>query len=264
MGEDVSATAVDVVIVHYNTPSLLRSCLASLSADPCSSTQQTVVIDNASPDRTVEDVAVEFPTVIFRCQQSNLGFAAACNEGIRSTQAPFCLVLNPDTLVTGQAIATILETMADRADAGIVAPRLVSTDGRLQMSCRRYPTLLAVFLRALRLGGLLPGPLDDYLMREWDHAEQRRVDWVIGGCMLLRRAAVEEIGLLDEGFFLYYEDTDLARRLTKAGWSVYYEPAATVRHEHRRESAVLFPGRATRAHFRSLVRLFRKHRFALW
>ena len=260
----MSENGVDLVIVHYNTPLFLRSCLESLYSNPCRLLRQVVVLDNASPDRNIEVVADEFPQVEFRHHRNNLGFAAACNEGIRSTRAPYCLILNPDTLITGHAIETMLETMTGHDDAGIVAPRLMNTDGSLQMSCRRYPTLLAVFLRAVRLERLFPGPVDDYLMRDWDHAENCRVDWVIGACMLLRRTALEEIGLLDEGFFMYYEDTDVCRRLTDAGWSVYYEPTALVGHEHRRESARLFPGRSTCAHLCSLVRLFRKHRLALW
>jgi len=255
---------VDVVIVHYNTPIQLRKCLVSL-CDKCPDRfQQIVVVDNASPDRRVEQIANEFPLVRFRFNSKNLGFATASNEGIMATESPYCLLLNPDTTMTCDAVEAMMTGMVDHADAGIVAPRMQNLDGSLQMSCRRYPTLMAVLLRATHfLGGNLR-PVDDYLMREWDHAQLREVDWVIGACMLLRRVAVEEIGLLDDAFFMYYEDTDLCRRLSNAGWRVYYEPKANVTHEHRRESANFLPGRATRAHARSLVRLFCKHRFVLW
>jgi GT2 family glycosyltransferase len=255
---------VDVIIVHYDTPSLLQCCLASLLSTHCAPIQQIVVVDNASPGHTVRHIASEFPRAEFVFQDSNVGFAAACNEGIRHTHSPYCLILNPDTLITGRDVETIVGSMSELSDAGVVAPRLLNPDGSLQLSCRRFPTLLAVLLRATHLEALLPGPVDEYLMRGWDHAQRSRVDWVIGACMLLRRAAIEEVGLLDEGFFLYYEDTDLAFRLAESGWNVYYDPTTAVGHEHRRESAGLLPRRATRVHLRSLARLFCKHRFAFW
>jgi GT2 family glycosyltransferase len=260
----VKECGVDVVIVHYNTPLHLHRCLVSLFSTPFDRLRRVVVIDNASRDRSVEGMTQEFPGVQFRFNDQNQGFATACNEGIRVTKAAYCLLLNPDTLITAPAIATLLRFMENHANAGIVAPQMLNADGSLQLSCRRFPKLLPVLLRATRMASLAPGPVDQYLMRDWDHTQGGPVDWVIGACMLLRRTAVESEGLLDERFFLYYEDTDLCRRLSASGWGVHYEPAALVRHEHRRESASLFPGRAARAHFCSLFRLFRKHRFALW
>lgn len=252
------------MIVHYDTSDHLRSCLESLHADPVARLGQILVVDNASPDRTVEQIATEFPEVRFRFSGRNRGFATACNEGLRLTEASYCLLLNPDTTVDASVCKALLDCITERADAGIVVPRMLNMDGTLQHSCRRFPTLLAVLLRGTRLDGLIAGPVNEYLMRDWDHAERRQVDWSIGACMLLRRKAVEDVGLLDEGFFMYYEDTDLCRRLADVGWKVYYEPTATVKHEHRRQSASLVPRRATRAHFHSLIRLFRKHGLSWW
>ena len=145
--------------------------------------------------------------------------------------------------------------------AGVLAPRLVYADGQLQLSVRRFPTLRAILLRAVRLDGLFPAAPRRYLMQDWDHGQGRVVDWVMGACLLLRRAALEEVGLLDEGFFMYYEDMDLCQRMWRQGWQVWYEPSIAVRHEHQRNSASLVPNRLTWVHLRSLVRLFRKHRF---
>ena len=255
---------VDVVVVHYNTPGMLRDCLESLYACPTEDSERVVVIDNASPDRTVEQIAREFPQAEFLFNPANVGFAAACNQGVRATESAHCLLLNPDALIGSAAIQSLLAFMATHADAGVVAPRMLNPGGSLQWSCRRFPTLRAVLLRASRLDRFFPAPVDRYLMRDWDHAQAHQVDWAIGACLLVRRAALVEVGMLDEAYFMYHEDTDLCRRMQAAGWGVYYEPVAVVQHEHRRESADLLPGRAIRSHLRSLVRLFRKHRFQLW
>lgn len=254
---------VDVVIVHYNTHAMLQRCLAAVCRIGKDVVGRIVVIDNDSPVRVVEQIAAAFPRVELICNRRNVGFAAACNQGIAGGAAD-CLLLNSDTWIESSAVEALVSSMATHPEAGIVAPRLVNPDGSLQWSCRRYPTLLAVLVRGARLDALFPAPVDDYLMREWDHRGARPVDWAIGACLLLRRAAFEAVGPFDDGFFLYYEDTDLCRRMQLAGWSVIYEPAAIVSHEHRRESARLVPSRAHVAHLRSLIRLFRKHRFPLW
>jgi len=254
----------DVVIVHYSTPDLLRRCLEALTGMASAALGQVVVVDNASPGRDVEEMRGVFPGVAFQLNDRNLGFAAACNQGICRTASPYCLLLNPDAVLDGEALGALERCLAELPEAGAAAPRLINSDGSLQWSCRRFPTLRAVLVRGARLEELWPGPVDAYLMRDWDHGHRAPVDWALGACLLLRRVAVEQVGLLDEDYFLYYEDTDLCRRLGLAGWPVYYEPAAVVQHEHRRESAGLVPGRPARAHLRSLVRLFRKHRFPIW
>jgi hypothetical protein len=253
-----------VVIVHYDTAGMLQSCLQAVCSIEAGLIQRVIVVDNGSSDRVVERIVGGFPAVELRRNRRNVGFAAACNDGIAAGASPYCLLLNPDVRIEQKALLTLLDCIVKQPKMGIVAPRLVNPDGSLQWSCRRYPTLRAVLLRGLRLDALIPGPVDRYLMRDWEHGHAREVDWVIGACLLVRRAALEDVGPFDEGFFLYCEDTDLCRRMHLAGWSVLYEPAAVVPHEHRRMSARLVPGRAQAAHLRSLVRLFRKHRFPLW
>jgi len=152
--------------------------------------------------------------------------------------------------------------MEAHSDAGACGPRLVYPDGQLQLSCRRFPTRWALALRIFRLDGLIRSPVQAYLMADWDHARICEVDWVIGGCMMLRREAVETIGFLDEDFFMYYEDTDLCYRLKEDGWKVYYNPEVSVVHHHQRMSARLLPNRLSYIHARSLWRLFQKHRLS--
>ena len=255
---------VDVVIVHYNTAAaMLRSCLDAVCAIGDGLLGRVVVVDNGSADPAVEQIRAAFPDVELICNRRNLGFAAACNKGMAAAESSYCLLLNPDAQIDERALRALLDCMTQHADAGVVAPRLINPDGSLQWSCRRYPTVPALLARGARLGALFKGPLDHYLMRDWDHRELRPVDWATGACLLLRRAALDEVGPLDERFFLYCEDTDLCRRMQLAEWKVYYEPAATVTHVHRRESAKLIPSRAHIFHLWSLLLLFRKHRFPL-
>ena len=254
---------VDIVIVHHETHLLLERCLAALCAEPWGVVRHVVVVDNASGGG-IAGIAAQFPKVQFIANSDNFGFAGGCNQGMAQGGAPFCLLLNPDTLCTGSAIDRLAQCMVQVPTAGVVAPRLVNPDGSLQYSCRRLPTLAAVLMRGLRLGVGEAGQVGRYLMREWDHAQRSEVDWAIGACLMLRRVAVDQIGGFDDRFFLYCEDTDLCLRMRAAAWSVLYDPMAVVIHEHRRESARIVPGRATRVHLCSLLRLFRKHRLSAW
>ena len=256
--------SLSILIVHYDTPSLLRQCLSSLCAGASDLPFEIIVLDNASPNPDVRQLPAEFPEVQFRFNEENLGFARACNQGIRMGQGKYCMLLNPDAVIDAAGMRGLVDCMEEHPEVGVVAPRRVYPDGRLQLSVRRFPTLRAILLRAGRLDRLFPGAVRHYLMQDWDHGEGRDVDWVMGACMLLRREALEEVGLLDEGFFMYYEDIDLCYRMGQQGWKVRYEPAIAVRHEHQRDSASLRPNRLAWVHLRSLVRLFRKHRFALW
>jgi len=235
---------VAAVIVHHATPDLLRRCLEALAAHGAGWLGSTVVVDNASPGSALVPLAAAFPQVRFVRAERNLGFAAGANLGWRAQPAPFHLLLNPDAWLQAGALDAMLACMTAAPQAAVVAPRLENPDGTLQYSCRRFPTLAAVLLRGLRLDGLWPQPVDRYLMRDWDHGQRRPVDWAIGACLLLRQQAVQAVGGFDESFFLYYEDADLCRRLQQAGWQVWYEPGARVRHLHRRASARC--GRAAR------------------
>ena len=253
-----------IVMVHYDTAGLLRQCLGALLSAPAGVPYEAIVIDNASPDATVRHLPREFPGVRFRFNRRNLGFARAVNQGIRMGTGRHVLVLNPDTIVRLEDLGKLVAFMDVHPDAGACGPRLVYPDGGLQLSCRRFPTLLALGLRISRLDRLVRSPVRHYLMAEWDHSQIRDVDWIIGGCMALRREAIEQIGLLDEGFFMYYEDIDLCHRLHRKGWKVYYNPEVTVVHHHQRTSASLLPNRLSYLHARSLIRLIRKHRPTLY
>ena len=251
---------VSIVIVSYNTREFLRACLASLSDHYPGLLSNVTVVDNASTDGTVESVVDEFPRVGLVTNEVNLGYAKAVNQGIRASETPYVLVLNPDIEVSKGSIENLLAFMESHADAGIAGSRLVYPDGTLQASCRTFYTLPVVLLRRTFLGRLFPnaGAVREHLMLDWDHASNRTVDWVIGASMMVRREAFEKVGGMDERFFLYLEDVDWCSRMQKHGYRVYYVADAEMKHHHRRESAGLLPDRKFMAHLLSTFRYYDK------
>ena len=219
---------IDVVVVSYRCRDLVRRCLESLETNSPSGPVRVVVVDNASRDGTVETLRGEFPHVDVVAAESNLGFAAASNVGIRRGRAPYVLVLNPDTTVTEGALDRVVDVAESSPDVGIVGCRLVRPDGSFDHAAsRRFPSPLGALGHFLPLGRLRRGPLAGYRLPEH---RAGRVDAVNGAFMLVRRSALDDVGLFDEGYWMYMEDLDLCRRFRDAGWSTWYEPSATVVH----------------------------------
>ncbi|MBM3155218.1 MAG: glycosyltransferase family 2 protein [Chloroflexi bacterium] len=250
---------LSVIIVSYNVANFLRGCLASIYRSAPQISFEVLVVDNASTDGSAQMVREEFPQAIFLANESNYGFARANNQALRMSKGRYCLLLNPDTLLNLSSLDEMVEFMDHRPDAGASGCQLISPDGAIQASCRMFPTMLAVLLRGTPLHKVYNKPVARYLMADWDHSDAREVDWVLGACLLLRREALEDVGLLDEGFFLYYEDIDLCYRLKVRGWKVYYNPQIQVVHYYQRASAQGIPNRLTLEHIKSISYLFRKH-----
>lgn len=256
---------VSVVIVSYQTPELLAQCLRSLQRE-APEAQDIIVVDNASGDGTLDILRRDFPQVRCISSRVNVGFAKGVNWGLTNARAEHVLVLNPDIVLAPGSLQALVHELEQHPDVGLIAPKLVFPDGGLQHSCLRWQTPTIVAYRRTILGRTPFGKhsLQRYLMRDYDHAAPRDVDWVIGGAMLLRRQALDEVGGLDERFFLYFEDMDWCRRFWQAGWRVRYEPRAVMTHHHRRESARL-PGvlglanPLARIHIASSLKYFTKH-----
>lgn len=255
---------LSVIVVNYNTAPLLKACLSALRQHPLRQGSMEVwVVDNGSQDDSVVMVREQFLEVHLLANEVNRGFAAANNRAIRPSQGRYVLLLNPDTEVYPGALDEMLRFMDERPRAGAVGAQLLNPDGSVQTSCRAFPTLWAIFLRGSGLKRFFPRSraLRRYLMEEWDHCETREVDWLLGACLWMRRQALDEVGLLDGGFFLYYEDIDWCYRAKQGGWQVYYLPSARVLHRHQRESARGI-NKLTWIHVKSIIRLFRKHDLA--
>jgi hypothetical protein len=191
---------------------------------------RTVVVDNASTDGTVAEIA-DLPVDVLALTENN-GFGAGCNAGWRRGDAPYVLFLNPDASIDEESLERLTAVLAAEPAVGLVGPRILDADGSLAFSQRRFPRLRSTYARALFLHrAFRHAGWADELVRDPDAYETpASPDWVSGACMAARRSVLEEVGGFDERFFLYCEDKDLCRRMREAGYDIRYEPGATVRH----------------------------------
>ncbi len=252
---------LSIIIVSYNTKDLLLQCLKSIYKENIiKSIFEVIVVDNNSSDATCGMIKQEFPRVRLVENADNKGFTKANNQGIRISRGNYILFLNPDTVVKNNVFDKMVEFMGLHPEAGIVGPKLLYPNGSLQLSCRRFYTLRAILMRRTFLGKIFPysKSLKNHLMTDWDHNEIHEVDWLLGACLMIRRELINQIGLLDEKYKMYFEDVDLCYRVKKAGYKIYYYSDADVIHYHRRESAQRF-SKKTIWHIQSAIRFFDKH-----
>ena len=253
------APAVDVVIVSFRCRELLRACLASLREHGPRAGARIWVVENASGDGTAGLVRERFPDVELIEPGRNIGFAAANNAAIRRGRAPYVLVLNPDTRLTPGALDRMLELMESRPEVGIAGCRLEREDGTFDHAARRsFPTPLGALAHFTRVGRR-PDARPSLAQYRAPSVERGPVDAVNGAFMLIRRDALEEVGLFDEGYWLYMEDLDLCYRFAKAGWTVWYEPDVTVVHLKGGSSGRFRTPRVNHAFHYGMYRFYRKH-----
>lgn len=222
-----------VVIVNYNAQDYLETCLQSLHAETPNTDFQVVVIDNASDDCDFSRLRVQFPSTTFVQNNENVGFAAACNQGVRQVPAEFYLLLNPDVRILDRAVEKTVAFLQSRPEAGIVGCRVKNEDGSLQLACRRtIPRPSSALYRFLRLSFLFPRSktFGQYNLSFMDDNEVHEVEAVSGSFLMFRREVLNAIGYLDEDFFLYGEDLDFCYRALLKRWKIYYFPGAEIIH----------------------------------
>jgi hypothetical protein len=227
----VAPCRLSVVIASWNTKGLLAECLTSLYADLAASdihAHEVLIVDNASTDGTCQMVRDKFPQTTLIENAKNVGFAKANNQAIRQSTGAYVLLLNPDTVVLPGAMATLIQFLETHPQAGAVGPRVLNPDGSLQESCHPLPTLSRELWRLFHLDTLRP--YAQYPMRSWDVNTERRVDALLGACMLIRRNVLAQTGLLDEDYFMYSEEVDLCSRIGKANWGLHWAPQAQIVH----------------------------------
>ena len=266
---------LEILILSYNTRELLGDCLSSIYQKIRGIEFGVIVVDNGSGDNSTEMIKTEFPQVKLIENRDNLGFARANNQAIRQSGARYLLLLNPDTSLANNSCSEMLRFMDEHPEVGILGCRLLNTDGTIQPSNSSFPNLFTEFLRIFQLKRLIPGPglrekvgerlsgilgstLREYFRVYWDSDRTREVDWVSGACLLVRRKAVEDVGVLDESFFMYYEDADWCYRMRRGGWKTCYFPFFEIIH-YVGKSDSQFNLRTFLERHKSMYHYFRKH-----
>lgn len=248
-------TTIDVtaIVVSYDTRELLAECIASI---PAQDNVEIIVVDNGSSDGSPAMVRESFPRVRVIENEANLGFVAATNQGIRAGRGRYVLLLNSDAALLDGALKAMVELADATPRAAIVGARVLNPDGSFQASHARFPTVSIELLILTGFGRWMYGPWYPSHGPD-DFRAPAAVDYVSGACLLARRAAIDEVGPLDEGYFMYVEEVDWCYEMKRAGWQVWYQPHASVTHHGAASSR----GAAAREAllYRGRVRFFRKH-----
>lgn len=253
-----SDLVVSAVIVSFNTRPLTTRCLRTLLPEITPFSSEVIVVDNGSADGSVAAVREEFPTVRVIESGQNIGFGPANNLALREAQGKYLLLLNSDAFPQPGAIGKLVNYLEEHPDVGVVGPRLLNTDGSMQLSCFRFPTPRQAWCENLWVSSMFPEHLVLGNYRRWPHDSEREVDWIVGACMLMRREVFEQVGGFDESFFLYAEETDWQRRMRDGGWEIAFTPAAVVTHLGG-ASGASEKARINRHFFDGLDRYERKH-----
>ncbi len=257
----VNVPDVSVVIVNWNTQNLLRQCLTSIGAGLDPEHQADVwVVDNNSRDGSADMVQAEFPDVHLLANADNVGFARANNQALKLARGRYLLLLNSDCKVLDGAISALVRFLDTHPQAGIAGCRLLNADGTIQRSAwRMFPTLSSVVISGLWLDKL--PIIRGRLAREERALAQTQtptsVAHLLGACLMVSRAAMDDAGMLDDTYFMYLEETDWCRRIAALGWSVWYVPERTMIH-YGQQSAALAPDKATGDWCRSMCRFYRQ------
>lgn len=219
---------VSILIVNWNTGRLLVNCLKSIEQTIGQNQCEVIVVDNASTDDSLTLIEQDFKWITLIKSDVNLGFARANNLAIERSNGEYVLLLNPDTVLYDKSIIQLIDLLETDKKIGLVGPRLVNKDGSLQISAYPEPTLAREAWRLFHLDCLIP--LSRYPLTFWKRTQPQLVDIVTGACLLFRREIYRSLGLFDEQFFVYSEEVDFCKRVTNAGWLIYYVPSSIVMH----------------------------------
>jgi GT2 family glycosyltransferase len=257
---------LSIVIVSWNTRELLRTCLNTVRAEMDDASNllandtEVFLVDNDSKDASAQMVADDFPWVRLIANKDNLGFAKANNQAINICTGRLILLLNPDTEVKPGALKTLIDFLDAHPKAGIVAPQLINTDGSVQRSCRAFPTFNGMVYELMGLSKIFPDQprFREYKMLDWNHDDEREVDQPEGACLMLKREVIEQVGTLDEGFWMLFEEVDWCYRIKQQGWQIWFTPRAKVVH-HYGQSIKQVKAKMILSSHRGLYRFWKKH-----
>ncbi|MFD2614071.1 glycosyltransferase family 2 protein [Paenibacillus gansuensis] len=252
---------LSVIIVNYNTAELTVDCIASVLKSRMDSEYEIILVDNASSDGTVARVREQFPQVRVIVNEDNLGFAKANNIGIKVAQGEHILLLNSDTLVETNTLDYMAKFMDENPKVGAAGCKVLLPDGRLDKACKRgFPTPSASFYYAFGFAKLFPKVkrFNQYQLGYLSPDEKYPVDCLVGAFMMVRRETINQVGLLDEEFFMYGEDIDWCYRMKQAGWEIYYNPAVKILHL-KGASSRKKPKKIIYEFHRAMILFHRKH-----
>jgi len=264
MSSGTMAIDISVVIVAWNAKRYLELCLESLAEAPPQRSMEVLIVDNASADGSVEMVESKFPWAKLIKSKENLGFAKANNVAIRQCQGRYIALVNPDVIVFPNCLDTLANYLDCNPRVGNVGPRVFNPDMTQQSTCRRFPTLWNNFCSSTRLENIFKGSrfFAGEHMFYFPHDRTLAVDVIVGCFSMIRREAFDEVGLLDEGLFMYGDDVDWCRRAWNSGWRVVFCPDAKAIHDRGKTTAP-FPVRFAVAQQRSVLHYWSKHHTSL-
>lgn len=252
---------LSIIIVNYNTKLLTLHCLESVYRSQTAYTYEVILIDNKSTDGSVEAIRSAYPQVHLIANDENVGFGRANNQGIRIAKGRYILLLNSDTIIEPDTLEIMLKFMDEQPRVGAAGCKIVLPDGTLDKACRRgFPEPLTTFYYVSGLAKLFPKSphFNSYHMEYLDENESYPIDCLVGAFLMVRREAIEQVGLLDERFFMYFEDTDWCYRMKQAGWVNYYYPKTKILHVKRGSSRGR-PYRITYEFHRAMKLFYDKH-----
>lgn len=253
---------LSVIIVNYNSHKIIPTCLNSILDNVKNIDYEIIIVDNNSKDDSCKLIEEKFKECILIKNYNNIGFARAVNQGFRMAQGEFLLILNPDVRVLNSSIIKAIKFLKNNPTVGILLPKLLNSNGTLQYSCRKFYDFKTIIFKRFPLAKFNPinHIISSHLMIDEDHDKPLEVDWGLGACMFIRRAALKGNKVFDERFFLYFEDVDLCFRMKRKGFKIIYLPEAVMIHAHMRQSAKGLINRAKWEHFISLLKFLLKHK----
>jgi len=250
-----SKVDLSIIIVNWNTKNLLLNCLDSVFKTIKEISFEIWVVDNGSTDGSIEAVKYKFPSVKIIRNKKNLGFARANNQALKRINGRYAVLLNTDTVLTDGALEKIFFFMEKNPKVGICGGQLLNEDGTKQRCFGKIPTLTTDLLNKNLLEMLFP---KRYFSKRRKYEIPTEVESITGACMVVRKKAIDEVGLLDENFFFYYEETDWCYRMRNKGWKVFYHPHAYIYH-FRGKSTEEVKNKAIIEFWKSRYKFFKKH-----
>lgn len=256
---------ISIIIISWKMKQMLKELLLSIEKFTQNVTYEVIIVDNGSMDGTTEMIKNEFPKYKLITNSQNLGVAKARNQGFKIANGKYLLIIDADMVLTENSLEKVFKFMESTPDAGICGCKLTFTDQTIQPSARRFPTPLAFLFRRLDFIPFIKNSktIRNHEMADWDRSDIRVVDYVIGAFQMIRREALNEVGLLDENIFYGPEDIDFCLRMHQKGWKVYFYPYTSVIHYEQRVTKKKFFSKLTWLHIKGILYFYVKHRFSI-